>query len=227
MNTTTSTKPKAINYTNEYSLSPFVFHVFPDNLNRFCIILISDPKTATFDLLYQYILNSHTGTIIHNKPGEEKDTEGILKTLKEFSNMSDSEEQLKGKLAILDISKDNVFKSLTNVLSCSNDLYPEWLRNSFIRNISMPNKLLKRDHVGDWDKNYSHVIWLASSVDDIPKILASNANMIFISENEQTGLYLKKYIGIDHVIDDSDNIYVITNVQQDIKIMKINKEKFT
>jgi len=138
-----------------------------------------------------------------------------------------STDTLKRNLAIIDLSKDNIFKTLhPSIISCESEEFG-WIRNHHIKNILVPNTLNQTGQNNEWSKNYSHTIWLASSIKDIPQVLSTNAHMTFVTDRELIIKYLDEKIGINGaIINPNLMIAVSSTLRPDISIMTIKSSRF-
>jgi hypothetical protein len=223
-------------YTREFAITPFVLPVFPCDRDRFAIVIVSSPKSPILKNLIQFVLNSYieeTNLIT----SEISVDPNLYKVKKEFSNMSDTNEQLKNKLALLDLSFDNQFKNTDHAmisssykeLTQSKEKYngTKWLYNHIIKHILIPNTLLQNTNpVGDWSKHYSHTVWFASSIDEVPSVLWDNAHMIFITEGEEISNFIKQRLGADYKMNDEYILAIAFTLRADIKIMMLPKKRF-
>jgi len=216
--TTLDKKSGKITYTRNYNITPFVFSKFPHELDKYCIIILGKASNVTKNLL-QYILNSYIDeNIIEAK--------SLYTAQKQVSDLSETHEQLKRKVAIFDISVDNSFTSLHSKIIAVNE-NRSWLDIHILKNILMPNNLLNSgNNKEDASKNYSHTIWLASDLDDIPKVLLTNFHLLFIMEKEQITDYFNRKLDVAYMASD-DIIFVISSIlKENTQLMTMKMDRF-
>jgi hypothetical protein len=168
--------------------------------------------------LFQFILNSHINETF------VKGT-SLVDIKKDLLNRTQSNEVMKDKLAILDLSHDQQFKDLhPSIVPCPLPGTNAWTDNHTIKTILIPNVLSMYARKDEWAKNYSHTIWLASSIDEIPKVLLTNKHMLFITEPEAILEYSQKIYHIDLQIRD---IFVVTSILAcNMQLMTLSKQNF-
>lgn len=219
-------KSNQIKYTKDYSISPFNFNVFPQNRDRFCIVILSPPNSDNLNHVFKLVLNSFIDEIIIS-PKKLQDVQ------LEFTDKNQSIEQLKLKLAILDLTEDNKFKNLhSNIIPCTktgdkkNISYNgEWAINHFYKNILIPNTL-QQDKTEIWKKNFSHTIWLATAMSEVPKLVLTNTNILFCTESEQTTDFFKTRMNANYK-STIDQIFVISyTLKSDPSLMILDKKRF-
>jgi hypothetical protein len=231
----------------EYHLVPFNWDTFPWQRDRFCIIVIANEMSTLLQRLFEYIMNStfdedildydffnskaKNANEINTKEdieisNETKEATILHKIGKEFRDYRQSKKQLKSKLIITDLSENNIFKTIhPAVIGASSPSLPKWLKSSQQRTIVFPNSILKAAEQAD--KNYSHSIWIAKSVDEISSTLLTYANMTFILDQPQICRYLERRFNCRDIKIADDIIMVITshtNLNQDL--MSIPKSQF-
>ena len=88
-----------------------------------------------------------------------------------------------------------------------------------------PNILLQNDTI-EWDKNVSHTIWLASCLEEVPRSLVTNSNLIFLADVENTNKYFINILNAKSSKMPDNIIAFSSGIEQDIKAMIVPKEKF-
>jgi hypothetical protein len=226
-NVTVDKETNQIIYNREFAVTPFSFNVFPMDRERFSIIILAPEVTSTLQNLFQYILNSYIDENIINCLSNNS----LYKVEEQFQNYNESEEILKNKLAIIDLSPTNIFKSLHPSIIHHEyfETNPKWLTNLIIKNILLPNCYTQTSSNLNWKKNFSHTIWLINSIDNLPPILTSISHLTFLISDKIIHDFFEKRLKINKFKIHTDNpIYVVSStLTQDIKIMTMPKNRFS
>lgn len=214
-----------VQYTRSFSISPFIMSIFPDQRDRFAIIILAKAATPVVTNLVQYLLNCHTDPDI----ATVDDSMPSWKTSQCFADLSQSVEDLRKKVAIVDLTPNRVFRDThANAIGFYDSHNPAWLHNMHIRRTCMPNTMTAGCQ-GEHHKNYSHTIWLVDSLEHLPRPLVSQAQMVFLVDNSLATDYFSKYMGVQKLLPVSENhiLVVATTIYTDISIMTLDPIRFS
>lgn len=199
----------------EYNLTPFLYNIFPFQKDRFCIIIISQHNNDLCKNLLQYILNSFLDEEIVENCND------LYQLKREFETGD------KNKMAIIDISPDNRFKSIhDHVIEFDKTLYTKWTKNFLILRAIFPN-ILRSKFVQKNTTHFSHTIWLASSFDDVPECLYTNRNIVFIIDQNQINYLFNVKLRVQrHVTVNNAILCVDILAKKDIQFATMSKANF-
>lgn len=220
-----------VSYAREFLMTPFTFSVLPHERKQFCTIILGSPTSSALPKLLQFVINAHLNECIvypayKDTPSFNLSSEFSSKHSMEkipTEELASIKEGLQNKLVITDLTQGNEFKSLHPAIYWCKKEVPDWLYDYHIQRALFPNLLLNT--FGNWENNYSHTIWLASSLEDVPKVLLNSAHMTFVLENAQT--YMKKKLGVENSSISSDVILAISStLRSDPQIMTMSRKRF-
>jgi hypothetical protein len=213
-----------VTFMREFQISPFFLNVFPQQRKRFCTVLVVSPDSPALSKLFKFSLNCYPA---EPTPPSFTSTEDLFSVPREFTDRSKTEAELKGKLLLVDMSKNGCFSQLDPAIRpFRQDGAPTWLRNHHIRSTLQPNLILPMASTGgDWDKNYSHTIWLVPSVEEIPKVLMTNGHL-FLVDKEHINAFFKTRLGLEAVNQEDCVLAVSSLLKQDIQLMTMARERF-
>jgi len=217
-----------ISYINQFHLSPFSFNVFPQDKDRFCIVIVGSEFYAVKNVL-TYVLNTFVDEkILEPSPADDPFQAG-LKVLREFSDFKKESEQLKKQLAIIDLSKNHYFDKIhPSVIKFYDEVNSTWKRNMMIKKILFPNSLTNIPGI-PWDKNFSHTIWLVENVEELPQVLTTISHVTFLINRRTICDFLDKKLRIKNftlTIAEDDSIVLTSTLKQNIQIMILPREKY-
>ncbi len=204
-------------YTREFHITPFILNVFPGQRDRYSTVIISSPDSPALPKLFQFVRNGYVDEDIVL-------ASSLYDVKKQFSDLTQTDSKLRAKLALLDLSDGNQFAFIHPSIVPAPSR--NWIDNHIFKNILIPNTMLQMSTPGDWSKNYSHTIWLAATLEDIPKVISDNAHITFIVDAEQAAAYLKQRIGIDRVVGDDIIFAVSSTLKADTQLMTLSKKRF-
>lgn len=216
-------------YNTLVNIEPFIMHKFPQEEERFSIIVVSKHGDNVTRNLVQYLTNSFHNEIVISA------TDDLSNIEKKFSDKYTHGDELKRQFAIIDISGDGRFKnlqietssgSMTNIVSYINPDTPDWLKTQQIKNIINPNMIVQ--YVEGCENNFSHTIWLTDSPQNLPEVLTTNSHYLFILDHDNVTDFMKKRYKNDFTPQDKDEIIVIgMTISKDMEIFTLDKSKFT
>lgn len=216
-----------VKYVREFHLSSFSLNVFPQDMDRFCIVIIGERSPLTKNIL-TFVLNTFMEEkIISPTPGEEPRKQA-MKVIGELSDLKKDPEELKKQLAIIDLTADNHFNGIhPSVIRFHDSASVKWQRNMMIKKILFPNSLTKSADT-HCDKNFSHTIWLAEKVDEVPQVLNTNSHLVFLTENKSISEFFLKKLGLEmkKVIEEDFMLILSSTLKPDFQIMSVPKQKF-
>jgi len=211
---------KQYRYNTIVNIEPFIFKKFPYNEDRFSTIIVSSNPDAVTSNLVQYILNSMWDEIIIPA------TDDIASIEKKLRSKYISPDELRRHVAIIDISKESIFKNMRKDICTLLSDIPDWLRDEHIRNIIMPNMDIQS--IDGWQNNFSHTIWLTDSIENLPKVLITNSHYLFLTDNIHISKFMKNKYSNDFKTETDDEILVIgMTIVKDMTINTLNKSQFT
>jgi len=216
-----------VKYVREFHLSPFSLNVFPQDMDRFCIVIIGEKSLLTKKIL-TFVLNTFMDEkLISPTPGEEP-LKQAMKVIKELSDLKKDPEEMKKQLAIIDLTSDNHFNGIhPSVIRFHDSASLKWQRNMMIKKILFPNSLTKSAD-NYCDKNFSHTIWLAEKVDEVPQVLSTNSHLVFLTVNNSISEFFMKKLGLEmkKVIEEESMLVLSSTLKPDLQIMSVSKQKF-
>lgn len=201
-----------------FKLDPyFYFPVLPHEQDRFAMLIVTDHNDNELKNLLKLLINSHINPHIIT-------ADSIYQAKKLFTDFNKSNDDLKAQLGIFDLTKDNKFSNVHP------SIIPAYADNNadklYIKNILIPNVLL-HDGSDNWNKNYSHTIWITSSIEDIPRIIVTNSQYCFAIGAHNVNKLLKyKLKTAQDVNFPEDNILVIcSSLVIDTKLMMLTRSR--
>lgn len=203
-----------------FNLNPFFyFPALPQDHNRFSILVIAPPDSVELNGLLKLLLNSHIDSNVIN-------VSNLYQAKTMFCDYNKSIDDLKAQIGIFDLSTNNEFSKLHP------SIIPAHVNNILdkyhIRNILIPNILLQNES-DNYKKNYSHTIWFASNVADIPRIVISSSQLCFVFGLDNINQILKSKLGVNQQVNfpDKDIILVISlTLTNDVKLMMLSRKRF-
>jgi hypothetical protein len=211
-------------FTHNYVLKNFTWKIFPQDVDRFCITVVTDNKDTN---LTKNFITYLTNCFQNKNFFVDNNFQNILKT---YHNKLD--DKIQDKTFIIDCSENEIFKNTLVELNLDEKenkedyipigQLPSCLQGLVKFRINYHN--LDNFFIENSQKNLSHNICLT---DKITPELSSNSNMIFFFDINTTLENARKSFGIGNIPLHSDNIYVFTKLmQQNIEILFINKKRF-
>lgn len=211
---------KDYKYNTMVDIEPFIMNKFPLECDRFSMIIVSSKPDIVTRNLVQYLVNSFPDEIIIPA------TDDISYLERKFNDKQLTPDQLKRQLAIIDISPDSLFKNMRTDICTANKDIPHWLKGEHIKNIINPNMILQ--YVEGCENNFSHTIWLTDSVANLPQVLVTNSQYLFLIDNKHVNDFMKKRYSNDFSLKDENEIFVIgMTITKDMRVFVLKKDKFS
>ncbi len=217
--------PRRIYYVRTYSAIPFYLGLLPNKRDRYTTLIIADPNNAVMKNFLQFIRNCHSGFKLYNSPN-------VYENSKLFTNFDKSIEELNNTCSIYDLSPNKDFsKYLTDIEKVEDtDITDydkcDWLKNFYIQKAIMPNNIVQDFKSDIWQKHYTHTIWLASDLAQVPRVLINNAHVTYITEKNITSKYLELKIGMGMDFEDDVIFCLAVTLRTDIQLMTLSKKRF-
>lgn len=209
-----------VTYRKSYSVSPFMFPLYPDSKMRFCITIISPPQYLQNSKLFEFVRNAF--------PNFEtlKNCRNFREVLNQMSDPNKSAKILSKQLGIFDLTPDDKFKNIIpDIIPTSEDISLKHLFSHQILRILVPNLVFGKFQSDSNDRSYSHTIWIASKFSELPEIIRTNSHFIFITEQEETKLYTQKYFGTEIIMAPDTIFSVCSTLMQDPQLMHLPKDR--
>ena len=223
MNVAQDKKTGQITYTRQFNIQPFFWKVFPTQRDRFAVLIVCSPSAPELPALVRFVLNAWAG--------QEKliQSDDLCALQGEFRNEEQPVETLRNKVALLDLSAGHAFKSLHSSVSPTwtqtDNASNNWLRNYRITNILYPNHLPPVNEAKT--RNFSHTVWLAGSLDEVPPSVLTQVDLAFVADEKQISEYLKQQFRIEIQTANDVILAVSSTLVRDRQIMTMSKERFS
>lgn len=211
----------SVTYHKIYSVFPFAFPAYPRSKKHFCITIVSTPQYLQNSRLLEFVLNAF--------PTFEtlKNCNNLGDALSEITDPNKPIETLSRQLAIFDLSSDNQFgKFVPGIIPASDNTPFKNLSTHQMLRILVPNIVFGKEQSELNDRSYSHTIWIVPKISELPEIIRTHSNLIFVTEEEEIKCYTKKYFGMETMTTPSDVIFTVSStLTQDLRLMYLSKDR--
>ena len=209
-----------VTYTRQYNIAPFAWRAYPHQKERFCVVLITSPEYLRSSRLLSFVLNAFLEPRFIAAPG-------LSDAVRQIGDLGSERDQLRAQVALFDLSEGQRFAGIhPSLIPARTNTPATWLeRHQQLRAI-LPNWLLQRPNSQVWDKNFSHTLWLASNIAEVPRVLLTNAHMIMLTEPVDIKTFTTDRLGAANATVSSDVIFAVSStLSQDVQLMTLPKDQ--
>ena len=205
-------------YQRSYSVTPFRWAVYPEQWDRFCVVIVASPSYLRSSRLLDFALNAFIDPNFIS-------ADSLGDAVRQVGDLTASPEQLRKRAAIFDLSDAGQFAGLHPSLIPAPVDEKDWLGRHHVLRAVYPNWLLQWPDSDVWHKNYSHTLWLASDLKEVPRVLLTNAHMLFLAEPGAIGDYMRDRLGAANASVSPDVILAVANIlERDVQLMTLPRD---
>lgn len=206
-----------VSFKRNYYFTPFKWPVYPFQINKFALVLITSPDFLQDTTLFTQIKHA----FMDMSPLSASD---LHDASTKMCDLTTPVEEMKNRLAIFDLSPTTEFRQVCSEVIPAPPVHSSlsWLQLLEIRRVLMPNLMMKTNDPLS-QLNYSYTIWLASKLDHVPIVLRSSAHMIIATDPVEINALLDFKTGIKEMVTDTPVSFITTNtISRDLELMTIN-----